>query len=173
MKLSAFSHCPPIFEGVDRGVGFSPLPPLISPSPPPPTPLSPSSLLGAVRAKRAQNSLPQASPFFPSRPLFSLLPPPLLPPPAPSRPSSPTSPLPCPPPHISLACSKTVQRTITLTYSHFGTISQLTEGAALCSAFPVKAEWNVAADVWEIDFGKVYFIYHCAVCFNTTILWVL
>ena len=26
----------------------------------------------------------------------------------------------------------------------------LTEGAALCSAFPVKAEWNVAADVWEI-----------------------
>ena len=26
-------------------------------------------------------------------------------------------------------------------------ISQLTEVAALCSAFP---EWNVAADVWEI-----------------------
>ena len=94
-----------------------PLPPPYLPLPSPPTPLSPSSLLGAVRASRAQNSLPL---------LFSPLPPPLFPPPSPSspssrpltspsRPSSPTSPLPCPPPHISLACSKTVQRTITLT----------------------------------------------------------
>ena len=29
-------------------------------------------------------------------------------------------------------------------------ISQLTEGAALCSAF----EWNVAADVWEIGTAR-------------------
>ena len=144
LKLSAFSHYPAISEGVDRGGRLLPLPPPYLPLPSPLPPIVSLSLLGAVRASRAQNSLPL---------LFSPLPPPLFPPPSPSspssrplkspsRPSSPTSPLPCPPPHISLACSKTVQRTITLTFlTHV--------------------------------FGKVYFAYHCAVCFNTTILWVL
>ena len=84
LKLSAFSHCPPIFEGVDRGVGFSPSRPLISPSPPPPTPCLPPpfSERCALRARK----IPSLSFFLPSRPLFSLLPHPLLPPPAPSHP---------------------------------------------------------------------------------------
>ena len=86
-----------ISEGVDRGVGLSPLPP---PYLPPPAPLSPSSLLGAVRALRAQicplfppslffSPLPPPAPSSPSsHPLFSNLPPPLLPPPAPPPPPS-------------------------------------------------------------------------------------
>ena len=98
-----------LYEGVDRGVGLSPLPP---PYLPPPAPTSPSSLLERRALRKRKMFLP---PFFPplslipppllpppspsppsSRPLFSLLPPPRLPPPAPS---SPPSLLPCPPPH--------------------------------------------------------------------------
>ena len=99
-------------EGVDRGVGLSPLPP---PYLPPPAPSSPSSLLErrALCTRKiflffppslSSSPLPPPAPSFPSSlPLFSPLPPPLLPSPSPSSPppapSSPPSLLPCPPPH--------------------------------------------------------------------------
>ena len=86
-------HDTSIIEGVDRGVGISPLPP---PYLPPPAPSSPFSLLER-RAPRAQifppslfsSPLPPPAPSSPSSlPLSSLLPPPLLPPPSPSSPPS-------------------------------------------------------------------------------------
>ena len=79
LKLSAFSLCPPILEGVDRGVGFSPLPPPYPPSHPLVSLLPSRSGACFARAKFPPSGL---SFFLPSRPLFSLLPPPLLPPPA-------------------------------------------------------------------------------------------
>ena len=85
LKLSAFSHCPPIFWGCGQGVGFSPLPPpyLSSPPPlPPPCLPPPFSERCALRARK----IPSLSFFLPSRPsfpsslpIFSLLPPPHIP----------------------------------------------------------------------------------------------
>ena len=113
LKLSAFSHCPPIFEGVDRGVGFSPLPPPYLPLPSPSHPLSapPFSERCALRARK----IPSLFFFLPSRPLFSLLPPPLLPPPAPSHPLPPIiSHLPLTQPDkCTIAKCITVQRLVT------------------------------------------------------------
>ena len=91
-------------EGVDRGVGLSPLPPLTSPLPPPCLPppfwsgaqIFPPSLFFSPLPPPAPSS-PSSHPLFSLLPpLFSLLPPLHLPPPIPS---SPTSLLPCPPPH--------------------------------------------------------------------------
>ena len=75
------------YEGVDRGVGLSPLPP---PYLPPPAPWSPSSLLEQFFPPSFFSSpLPPPAPSSPSSlPLFSPLPPPLLPPPSPSSPPS-------------------------------------------------------------------------------------
>ena len=133
MKLSAFSHCPPIFEDVDRGVSFSPLPPPYLPLP------SPSSLLGAVRAKK----IPSLSFFLPSRPsfpsslpLFSLLPPPHIPlPPIISH-----LPLTLPAPSYFFGMFKHCTKNDNSNFTH----TRVRKGL-LC-------------------------IYHCAVCFNTTIL---
>ena len=73
-------------EGVDRGVGLSPLPP---PYLPPPAPHLPPPFWSGARFARAKfSSLPFFLPSPSSCPLFSLLPPPLLPPPTPSSPSS-------------------------------------------------------------------------------------
>ena len=83
MKLSAFSHCPPIFEGVDRGVGFSPLPPPYLPLPSHPLVSLLPSRSGArfARAKFPPSPFfsPPAPSFPSSLPLFSLLPPPHIP----------------------------------------------------------------------------------------------
>ena len=102
----------PIHEGVDRGVGLSPLPP---PYLPPPAPSL--SERRALRARKIFLFSPPSLFVLPSpssRPLFSLFPPPLLPPPAPSSPfslplfsenpapSSPPSLLPCPPSHTCI-----------------------------------------------------------------------
>ena len=95
-----------VYEGADRGVGLSPLPP----------PCLPAPFWSGARFARAKISSFPLPPFFPS---LSLLPPPLFPPPSPSSPSSeaptPSSPppaphppslLPCPPPRICLGAGE-------------------------------------------------------------------
>ena len=137
---------PTYIWGCGQGGRLLPLPPLISPSPPPPTPCLPPpfSERCALRARK----IPSLSFFLPSRPLF-------FPPPSPSSPSSrPLTPhIPLPPiiSHLPLTLSAPhISLTCSKTVQRMITLTLLTH-----------------------VFGKVYFVYHCAVCFNTTILWVL